>query len=80
MEGRLPVFTLNLEGFDNNDLARELAQRWEIEARPGIHCAPLAHQTLGSFPQGALRLSPGYFNREEEIDRCLEAIRELASH
>lgn len=80
MRGRLPVFTVNLEGFDNNDLARELAQRWEIEARPGIHCAPLAHQTLGSFPQGALRLSPGYFNREEEIDRCLEAIRELASH
>ncbi len=79
MEGRLPVFTLNLKNFDNDALACELARRWGIETRPGIHCAPLAHQTLGSFPQGALRLSPGYFNTEEEIEVCLEALRELAS-
>lgn len=78
MEGRLPVFALNLERIDNGTLAAELADRWGIETRPGLHCAPLAHRTVGSFPQGALRLSPGYFNSDEDIDSCLEALSELA--
>ena len=78
MAGRLPVFALNLASMDNGTLAAELADRWGIESRPGLHCAPLAHRTLGSFPQGALRLSPGYFTEEAEIDLCLEGLRELA--
>lgn len=78
MEGRLPVFPLNMAGWDNGTLAFELAERFDIESRPGLHCAPWAHQTLGSFPQGALRLSPGYFTTEEHIDQCLEALAILA--
>jgi cysteine desulfurase family protein len=78
MEGRLPVFALNLKSIDNGTLAGELAERWGIETRPGLHCAPLAHRTVGSFPEGALRLSPGCFNTEEEIDLCLEALKKLA--
>ena len=78
MTGRLPVFALNLEGGDNGILAQELAERWGIETRPGLHCAPLAHRTLGSFPQGALRISPGYFNTEEDVVFCLEALKDLA--
>lgn len=78
MEGRLPVFALNLKSLDNGTLAGELAERWGIETRPGLHCAPLAHRTVGSFPEGALRLSPGCFNTEEEIDLCLEALKKLA--
>ncbi len=78
MEGRLPVFALNLKSLDNGTLAGELAERWGIETRPGLHCAPLAHRTVGSFPEGALRLSPGCFNAEEEIDLCLEALKKLA--
>lgn len=78
LEERLPVFPLNMEGWDNGVLAFELAERFGIESRPGLHCAPWAHRTLGSFPQGALRLSPGYFSTEEEIDRCLEALAVLS--
>lgn len=77
MEGRLPVFALNLENLDNGRAALELADRWGIETRPGLHCSPAAHKTLGSFPQGALRISPGFFNTEEEIDLCLEALSTL---
>lgn len=76
--GRLPVFALNFDGLDNGRAALELADRWGIETRPGLHCAPTAHRTLGSFPQGALRISPGFFNTEDEIDLCLEAIGTLA--
>lgn len=78
MEGRLSVFALNLENLDNGRAALELADRWGIETRPGLHCSPAAHKTLGSFPQGALRISPGFFNTDEEIDRCLEALRILS--
>jgi cysteine desulfurase family protein len=78
MENRLPVFALNLEGWDNGMLAYELTERYDIETRPSLHCGPLPHKTLGTFPQGALRISPGYFTTPEEIRICLEALRELA--
>jgi len=78
MENRLPVFALNFDGVDNGRAALELADRWGIETRPGLHCAPVAHRTLGSFPQGALRISPGFFNTEEEIELCLEAVSTLS--
>ena len=75
--GRLPVFALNFDSLDNGRAALALADRWGIETRPGLHCAPAAHKTLGSFPQGALRISPGFFNTDEEIDLCLEALATL---
>lgn len=75
---RLPVYSINIDGKDNAMLARELSDRFGIETRPGLHCAPLAHRTLGSFPEGALRLSPGYFNTEEDIDITVEALKSLA--
>ena len=74
----LPVFSISISGKDNGNLARDLFDRWRIETRPGLHCSPLAHRTLGTFPEGALRLSPGYFNSEEEIEITLGALRELA--
>ncbi len=77
MEGRLPVFALNLEGWDNGMLAYELTERYGIETRPSLHCGPWPHKTLGTFPVGALRISPGYFTTHHEIDRCLEALHEL---
>ena len=78
MEGRLPVFSMNFDNLDNGRAALELSDRWSIETRPGLCCAPVAYKTLGSYPQGGLRISPGYFNTEEEIDLCLEALSTLA--
>jgi selenocysteine lyase/cysteine desulfurase len=77
MEGRLAVFAVNPPGGDNGILAMRLADEWGIETRPGLHCAPLAHKTLGSFPQGALRISLGYFNTEEEVEIVLKALENL---
>lgn len=75
---KLPVFSVNISGRDNGRLARDLSDTYGIETRPGLHCSPLAHRTLGSFPEGGLRLSPGYFNTEEEIDITIAALSELA--
>ncbi|MDL2297762.1 aminotransferase class V-fold PLP-dependent enzyme [Synergistaceae bacterium OttesenSCG-928-D05] len=76
---RLPVYSLNVKAKDNAFLALDLADIYRIETRPGLHCSPLAHRTLGSFPNGALRLSPGYFTKEDEVDATVEAIKELAA-
>ena len=76
MSGRLPVFAFNVEGKDNGILADGLS-RLGFETRPGLHCSPAAHKTLGTFPQGALRVSPGYFTEESEIDGFIGALREV---
>lgn len=78
-EPRLAVYSFNIDGIDNGELANELSVRYGVESRPGLHCSPLAHRTMGTFPEGALRLSPGYFTTEEEIDYTVEALRELTS-
>ena len=73
MEGRLPVFSVNAKGVDNGILADELS-RDGFETRPGLHCAPSAHRSLGTFPEGSLRVSPGYFNTNAEIDAFIAAL------
>ena len=70
MNGRMSVFAFNAEGIDNGTLADRLS-RSGFETRPSLHCAPGAHKTLGTFPEGALRVSPGYFNTEDDIDNFL---------
>lgn len=76
MEGRLAVFPFNITGVDNAKLARELSDAG-FETRPGLHCSPVAHKTLGSFPEGCLRVSPGWFNTEREIKLFLDALSKV---
>lgn len=76
---RLAVFAMNLDSMDNGTAAYVLSERWGIETRPGLHCSPLGHRTLGTFPSGALRVSIGYFNTEQEIEVAIEALCTLAA-
>ncbi len=75
---RVPVIALNLRNMDNARAADILSREFGIETRPGLHCAPLAHRTLGTYPEGALRLSPGCFNTGDEIAATLAAISQIA--
>ena len=59
-------------------IAFQLEQEYGIMTRVGLHCAPLAHKSLGTFPEGTVRFSIGPFNTEEEIDTAIEAIRKYA--
>ncbi|MCG2794818.1 MAG: cysteine desulfurase, partial [Actinomycetia bacterium] len=43
-----------------------------------LHCAPSAHRTIGTFSEGTVRLSIGYFNTEEDIERTIEAVNDIA--
>lgn len=75
---RAPVISFNIEGKEPTDVSFILDKIFDIASRPGLHCAPDAHRTLGTFSQGTVRLSLGYFNMIEEVDGCLEAITSIA--
>jgi cysteine desulfurase/selenocysteine lyase len=59
------------------DLAAILDAEFGIAVRPGLHCAPYIHKAQGTFPDGAVRVSPGPFNTREEMDYLLSALREI---
>ena len=73
------VVSFIVEGIDSGELGYVLEQAYGILCRTGLHCAPCAHRTIGSFPQGTVRFGLGYFNREEEVEYALKAIREIVS-
>ena len=74
---RVGSLTLNREGYTASEVGMILDNAFEIAVRPGLHCAPYLHRELGTAPEGAVRISPGYFNTEEEIERCLSALEQL---
>ena len=58
--------------------AFELDDTYGIMTRVGLHCAPSAHKTLGTFPTGTIRFSFGWWNTKEETERAVEALWEIA--
>jgi len=70
------VLSITVEGKDSAALAFELDQRFDIAVRAGLHCAPRAHRTLGTFPGGTLRMSPGWFTTREDIAIFVNAVVE----
>jgi cysteine desulfurase family protein len=76
-EGRLPVFSLDFPGRDNAEIAQELDDRFGVLTRAGLHCAPLAHRAMGTFPQGTVRFSLGRSSTLEDVRAALEGLREL---
>ena len=76
---RASVVSFNLERWEPQDAAAALDATFDIQCRAGLHCAPLEHRTIGTFPAGTVRFSPGFFNTETEIDMAVEAVRQLAA-
>ncbi|MBQ7230822.1 MAG: aminotransferase class V-fold PLP-dependent enzyme [Oscillospiraceae bacterium] len=75
---RTAVVTLNIRDYDSSAVSDELAEYYDIATRPGAHCAPRMHYALGTTDRGAVRFSFAWFNTEEEVDRAIEAVREMA--
>jgi cysteine desulfurase family protein len=73
-----PVVSINIEGYEPGDVGVILDQAFDIKVRTGLHCAPVAHRTLGTFPKGTVRLSAGCFNTGEEIEQTLRAVASIA--
>ena len=76
-ERRCSVISISSDRKDISEIASLLLNRGGIETRVGLHCAPSAHRSLGTFPSGTLRFSPGPFTSEDEIDHTLSILKEI---
>ena len=76
-EGRTGVVSLLPLRMDPAELAFRLDERYGIATRVGLHCAPAAHHTLGTWPGGTVRFSFGAFNTEAETDQAVAAVAAL---
>ena len=78
LENRVGVLSLDFSERDNATVTYELEQKYGILTRCGLHCAPAAHRSLGTFPRGTVRFSLGFANTAADVDAALAAIRALA--
>lgn len=77
-ERRVGVVSLTLAGHDPSDVGFRLDHDFGITVRVGLHCAPDAHRTIGTYPDGTIRVSPGYSSTEADVDAFLIALRAIA--
>jgi selenocysteine lyase/cysteine desulfurase len=69
----------NLSGIESSEVALRLDEVYGIMCRPGLHCAPAAHKTIGTYPGGTVRFSLGFFSTAGEVAEACAAVRALAS-
>ena len=77
---RVGVVSISTDITDIAELAFILADKYAIATRVGLHCAPNAHKTLGTYPTGTLRFSFGWHNTAEEVNVALQALKEVLTH
>ncbi len=77
-DGRIAVVSFNIKGWEPDDIGSVLTHNHDVHLRTGLQCSPLAHQTLGTHPEGAVRISPGYFTTREDIRQALKSIKMVA--
>jgi cysteine desulfurase family protein len=75
---RLATVPITIAGLPPAEAAHELDRRFGICVRSGLHCAPQAHRTIGTFPSGALRLALGWASTADDVDAAISAVAELA--
>ena len=78
LDRRVGVISVDFLREDNAEAAFRLETEFGILTRCGLHCAPSAHKTLGTFPRGTVRFSLGFANTEEDVDAALAAIRAIS--
>ena len=77
IQSRTGVVSIQMPGHDISDIAFHLDAAYGIMTRVGLHCAPSAHKTLGTYPIGTIRFSFGWNNTEDDVARALTALKEL---
>jgi cysteine desulfurase/selenocysteine lyase len=74
---RVGAISFRWEGLPAPELAGLLDQSFDIAVRPGLHCSPYIHKALGTAPDGLVRVSPGPFNTEADIDHLIDALKQI---
>jgi len=70
--------SFNVAGLEPSEVGLQLDEEYGILCRVGLHCAPSAHKTIGTFPTGTVRFGLSYFNTKEEVEAAVRAVREIA--
>ena len=76
---RVGTLSFRTEKLPAPEIGGILDQAFEVAVRPGLHCAPYIHRSLGTFPEGTVRVSPGPFSTEQDIDHLAQALAEIVS-
>lgn len=77
IQDRTAVVSITIDSMDPASIAYELESTYHIMTRVGLHCAPRAHQTLGTYPEGTVRFSFGYANTHEDVVSALSALHRI---
>ena len=77
IQDRTAVVSITIDSMDPASIAYELESAYHIMTRVGLHCAPRAHQTLGTYPEGTVRFSFGYTNTHEDVESALSALHRI---
>jgi cysteine desulfurase / selenocysteine lyase len=72
-----PVLTFNIKGLAPARTSRILEESYGIITRAGLHCAPLIHRAIGTYPEGSVRVSPSYFTTDDEVERFIDAVEHI---
>jgi cysteine desulfurase / selenocysteine lyase len=75
---QIATLSFNIQNVSSSEVGLVLDERFGILCRVGLHCAPSAHRTIGTFPEGTVRFGLSYFNTEEEIDLAVRAVGSIA--
>ena len=70
--------SFNVSGLEPSEVGLQLDEEYGILCRVGLHCAPSAHKTMGTFPTGTVRFGLSYFNTGEEVEAAVQAVQEIA--
>lgn len=77
LEGREAIASFNIDGCSPQEIGYILENSFDIIVRSGLHCAPLIHQSLGSYPLGSIRVSPSYLTGIEEVEIFMDAMNQI---
>lgn len=77
IQDRTAVISITIDGMDPASIAYELESTYHIMTRVGLHCAPRAHQMLGTYPEGTVRFSFGYANTHKDVESALSALHRI---
>ena len=77
IQDRTAVVSITIDGMDPANIAYELESTYHIMTRVGLHCAPRAHQTLGTYPEGTVRFAFGYANTHKDVESALSALNTI---
>jgi len=78
-EHTIAVISFTMDGMSPSEIVFRLDDEYAIMVRPGLHCAPSAHKTIHTFPQGTVRLSLGCFTTHEDVLWVIHAVSQIAS-